>query len=53
VADVASGAKAGITAFDWAGLLLVSFVLPAVLCAVLGALFRKKGWIKDGDLKLD
>ena len=28
VADVASGAKAGITAFDWAGLLLVSFVLP-------------------------
>ena len=53
VADVASGAKAGITAFDWAGLLLVSFVLPVVLCAVLGALFRKKGWIKDGDLKLD
>ena len=53
VADVASGAKAGITAFDWAGLLLVSFVLPAVLCAVLGTLFRKKGWIKDGDLKLD
>ena len=53
VADVASGAKAGITAFHWAGLLLVSFVLPAVLCAVLGALFRKKGWIKDGDLKLD
>jgi len=53
VADVASGAKAGITAFDWAGLLLVSFVLPAVLCAVLGALFRKKSWIKDGDLKLD
>ena len=53
VADVASGAKAGITAFDWAGLLLVSFVLPAVLCAVLGVLFRKKGWIKDGDLKLD
>ena len=40
VADVASGAKAGITAFHWAGLLLVSFVLPAVLCAVLGALFR-------------
>ena len=53
VADVASGAKAGITAFDWTGLLLVSFVLPAVLCAVLGALFCKKGWIKDGDLKLD
>ena len=53
VADVASGAKAGITAFDWAGLLLVSFVLPTVLCAVLGALFHKKGWIKDGDLKLD
>ena len=31
------------------GMLLFSMLL----CAVLGALFRKKGWIKDGDLKLD
>lgn len=32
VNDVASGAKAAITSFDWAGLILISFVLPAILC---------------------
>ncbi len=53
VADVASGAKAAITPFDWVGLILISFVLPAVLCWAMGKLFRKMGWIKDGDLKLD
>ena len=53
VADVAAGTKAAITGFDWLGLILISFVLPAVLCALFGVLFRKIGWIKDGDLKLD
>ena len=53
VADVASGAKAGITAFDWAGLLLVSFVLPAVLSVIFCEIERKLGWIKEGDLKLN
>ncbi len=53
VSDVASGAKEAITAFDWVGLLLICIVLPAVLCWALGLLFRKAGWIKDGDLKLD
>ena len=37
---------------DWLGLILISFVLPAVLCALLGRLFRRKGWIKEGDLTL-
>lgn len=50
---VASGAKIAITAFDWAGLVLISFILPAVLCIVFGNFFRKIGWIKEGDLKLD
>ena len=53
VTDVANGVKASITAFDWIGLILISFVLPAVLCWALGKAFRKVGWIKDGDLKLD
>ena len=53
VADVASGAKAAITGFDWLGLVLISFILPAILCAVFGALLRKLGWIKEGDLKLN
>jgi len=38
--------------FDWLGLILISFVLPAVLCLLLGACFRRAGIIKDGDLKL-
>ncbi len=53
VADVASGAKAAITAFDWIGLILISFLLPAVLCWVGGKLLRRIGWIKEGDLKLN
>ena len=40
------------TAFDWLGLILISFVLPAVLCWAFGLFFRKIGWIKEGDLVL-
>ena len=53
VADVASGAKAAVTAFDWAGLCLICLVLPAVLCWLLGMLFRRRGWIRPGDLTLE
>lgn len=53
VQDIADGVKTSITAMDWIGLLLVSFVLPAVLCTIFGSLFRKIGWIKDGDLDLN
>jgi len=41
------------TSFDWIGLLLISFVLPAILTWIFGLFFRKIGWIKEGDLKLD
>ena len=53
VSDVASGAKAAITGMDWLGLVLISFVLPAVLTWLIATPLRKWGWIKDGDLKLD
>ena len=52
VQDVASGAKEAITAFDWVGMGLICFVLPAVLCTLFGMFFRKIGWIKENDLKL-
>jgi uncharacterized membrane protein len=42
-----------ITAMDWAGLLLICFILPAVLSWVFCALLRKWGWIKENDLKLE
>lgn len=51
--DIASGAKASITAFDWAGLALICFVLPAVLSQIFCLILRKIGWIKENDLKLD
>ena len=53
VSDVASGAKAGITAMDWVGLVLISFVLPALLTWLISLPLRKWEWIKEGDLKLD
>ena len=53
VNDVASGAKAAITAMDWVGLVLICFVLPAVLSAVFCLILRKWGWIKENDLKLE
>ena len=52
VNDVAQGVKASITAFDWIGLILISIVLPAVICPLLHMLVIKLGWAKRGDLKL-
>ena len=40
------------TAFDWAGLVLICFVLPAVLSVVFCEICRRLGWIKENDLKL-
>lgn len=51
--DIAAGSKAAITAFDWIGLLLVSFVLPAVLSLLVCNFLRRIGWIRENDLKLD
>ena len=53
VNDIAAGTKAAITGMDWLGLVLISFVLPAVLTWLIAMPLRKWGWIKDGDLKLD
>lgn len=39
--------------FQWLGLILICFVLPAVLTWTFGLIFRKLGWIKDGDLTLE
>lgn len=52
VNDVATGAKAAITGFDWLGLVLICFVLPAVLSVLFCEILRKIGWIREGDLTL-
>ena len=53
VSDVAAGTKAAITGVDWLGLVLISFVLPAVLTWLIAVPLRRWGWIREGDLKLD
>ena len=42
-----------ITAFNWIGLILISFVLPAILSFIFNEILRKIGWVKDGDMKLE
>jgi len=36
----------------WLGIILLMFVLPAIICYFTSEFMRKKGWIKDGDLKI-
>lgn len=50
--DLAAGMKSSVTAFDWIGLLMISFVLPALLCPLIHHFVKKAGWSKDGDLKI-
>ena len=38
---------------DWIGLILVSIVLPAVICPLINMGLKKIGWVKPGDLTLD
>ncbi len=37
----------------WFSIGVLHFVLPAILTLLITAVCRRKGWIKDGDLKLD
>lgn len=38
--------------FDWLGLVLICFILPAVFSVLFCSILRKIGWIKDGNLLL-
>ncbi|MFP3043655.1 PTS sugar transporter subunit IIC [Treponema primitia] len=53
LSDIAAGTKTAVTAFDWTGLVLICFILPAVLTSVIAIPLRKKGWIKGNDLTLE
>lgn len=52
VADVAAGTKTAITSYDWLGLLLISFIIPAVLSPLINAGCSRLGWVREGDMKL-
>ena len=51
--DIAAGTMERITAFDHIGVWLISIGIPAVICPLINMIFRKVGWVKDGDLKLN
>ncbi len=51
--DIEAGTRGAVGAFDWAGLLLISFVLPALISWLICEAERKAGWIRENDLKLD
>lgn len=50
--DIAAGTKTAVTSYDWIGLILICFILPAVISWIICELERKAGWIKENDLKL-
>ncbi|MDD5939454.1 MAG: PTS sugar transporter subunit IIC [Lachnospiraceae bacterium] len=51
--DIEAGTKTAVTGWDWCGLILISFVLPAVLTPIFHQIGKKLGWVKDEDLKLN
>lgn len=51
--DIAAGTKASITSMDWLGLIMISFILPAVICPLINHFLKKIGWVKEGDMKID
>ena len=50
--DISQGIKTSVTAFDWIGLVLISFIIPAVISPLVYALLYRTGWIKQGDVTL-
>lgn len=50
--DRSNGYPWTVTAFDWIGLVLICFILPAILSLIFDFIVRKLGWVKDGDMKL-
>ena len=52
VAEMEAGKREAITSGDWLGLILISFVLPAVLALIFDYLARRLGWVHEGDMAL-
>ncbi len=52
MSDIAAGTRSSISAYDWLGLLAISFILPALLTPLFGNILRRMGWIKPGDMRL-
>ena len=44
--------KKAITMYDWFGLMMISFILPAIISLIINSILKKLGWVKEGDMKL-
>lgn len=53
LSEIEAGTRVAITTFDWLGLFALCFLLPALLTPCFYGIMKKKGYIKDGDLKLE
>ena len=53
ISEIENGTRLFVASSDWIGLILISFVLPAIIAPAIAYLLRKIGWIKENDLKLD
>ena len=51
--DKTNGYTGTVTVFEWIGLILVCFILPAVLSFIINEVLRKIGLVKDGYMKLE
>lgn len=49
--NLPEGYQAG--AFQWIGMVMICFILPVVITWIVGKVFRAKGILKEGDLKID
>ena len=52
VNEIAAGTRTAIGFSDWFALIMISFVLPAVICPLIHMMSRKLGWVRQGDLTL-
>lgn len=48
-----NGTREAITLLDWSGLILISFILPAILTPIICNIMRRISWIGTNDLKLN
>ncbi len=53
ISEIEKGTRLFVASSDWIGLILISFLLPAIIAPAIAYLLRKIGWIKENDLKLD
>ena len=53
ISEIEAGTRTAVTAMDWTGLIMISFVIPAVLTPLIGLALRRMGWIRPDDLRLD